>query len=156
MREKLYTLYIRGSVFQYLSLNLNLLFLCRFYQIFNLIFYVNIYYLFDTWTTVVNFEFVQSSFICCYVLYYLVIVFIISLIWRLWILEICLVDRTLKTISQLYFLCPGIDFAGIWFLSCLSVCPWQNINLRHNFLTVRDRDFIFCMHTQLLIPFQTT
>ena len=39
---------------------------------------------------------------------------------------------------------------GILFLSCLSVV---NFNLRYN-LAVRDRDFIFGMHTPLMMPFQ--
>ena len=40
---------------------------------------------------------------------------------------------------------------------CLSVClSVVNFNLRYNFWTVRDRDFIFGMHTPLMKPFQMT
>ena len=43
---------------------------------------------------------------------------------------------------------------GILFLSCLSVClSVVNFNLRYNFWTVGDRDFIFGMHTPLMMPF---
>ena len=62
---------------------------------------------------------------------------------------------------------------GILFLSCLSVCLFVclfvclsvclfvclsvvNFNLRYNFWTVRDRDFIFGIHTPLMMPFQMT
>ena len=40
---------------------------------------------------------------------------------------------------------------GILFLSCLSVVTF---NLRYNFWTVRDRDFISGMHTPLMMPFK--
>ena len=30
-----------------------------------------------------------------------------------------------------------------------------NLNIRYDFLTIRDRDFIFGMHTTLMRPFQT-
>ena len=40
---------------------------------------------------------------------------------------------------------------------CLSVClSVVNFNLRYNFWTIRGRDFIFGMHTPLMIPFQMT
>ena len=40
---------------------------------------------------------------------------------------------------------------------CLSVClSVVNFNLHYNFWTVRDRDFIFGMHTLLKMPFQMT
>ena len=50
---------------------------------------------------------------------------------------------------------------GILFLSCLSVCLFVclsvvNFNLRYNFWTIRDSDFIFGMHTPLMTPFQVT
>ena len=54
---------------------------------------------------------------------------------------------------------------GILFLSFLSVCPFVclsvcltvvNFNLRYNFWVVRDRDFIFGMHTPLMTPIQMT
>ena len=51
------------------------------------------------------------------------------------------------------FLCPQ---NGIWeyLVFVLSVTLWQkNFNLGHNFGTVRDRDFIFGMHIQLMKPF---
>ena len=40
---------------------------------------------------------------------------------------------------------------------CLFVClSVVNFNLRYNFSTVRDREFIFGMHTTLMMPFQMT
>ena len=58
---------------------------------------------------------------------------------------------------------PGSNDRGhiLFVLSCLSVCLFVclsvvNINIRYNFGTVRDRDFIFGMHTQLTLPFQMT
>ena len=44
---------------------------------------------------------------------------------------------------------------------CLSVCLFVrlsvvNFNLHYNFWTVRDRDFIFGMHTPLMMSFQMT
>ena len=36
---------------------------------------------------------------------------------------------------------------------CLSVV---NFNLRYNFWIVKDKDFIFGMHTPLMMPFQMT
>ena len=46
---------------------------------------------------------------------------------------------------------------GILFLSCVFVClSVVNFNLRYNFWTVRDRDFIFGMHTPLMTPFEMT
>ena len=46
---------------------------------------------------------------------------------------------------------------GILFLSCLFVClsvclSAVNFNLGYNFWTVIDRDFIFGMHTPLMMP----
>ena len=45
------------------------------------------------------------------------------------------------------------DLGHIVFVSsvCLSVV---NFNIRYNFWTMRDRDFIFDMHTPLMMPFQ--
>ena len=60
------------------------------------------------------------------------------------------------TNTKLQFLCPRIEWSGhiVFVLSvCLSVV---NFNLRYNFWTVRDRDFIFGMHTPLMMPFQMT
>ena len=50
---------------------------------------------------------------------------------------------------------------GILFLSCLFVClsvclSVVNFNIHYNFWTVRGRDFIFGMHTPLMMPFQMT
>ena len=57
----------------------------------------------------------------------------------------------------LVFMPPNRMIGGILFLSCLSVClSVVNFNLRYNFWTVRDRDFIFGMHTPLMTPFQMT
>ena len=50
-----------------------------------------------------------------------------------------------------YCFCPVCLFV------CLSVClSVVNFNLRYNIWTVRDRDFIFGMHTPLMMPFQMT
>ena len=65
------------------------------------------------------------------------------------------------------FLCPWIEWSGAYcfcpvcLFVCLSVCLFVclsvvNFNLRYNFWTVRDRDFIFCMHTPVMMPFQMT
>ena len=60
---------------------------------------------------------------------------------------------------------PGSNDWGILFLSCLSLCllvclivclSVVNFNLCYSFLTVRDRDFIFGIHTPLMTPFQMT
>ena len=56
---------------------------------------------------------------------------------------------------------PGSNDRGILFLSCLFVylfvaCLSVNFNLCYNFNTVRDRDFIFGMHTTLKMSFQIT
>ena len=49
-----------------------------------------------------------------------------------------------------FFYAPGSNDRGHIFLSCLFVCLCVvNIILRYNFWTVRDRDFIFGMHTPL-------
>ena len=57
------------------------------------------------------------------------------------------------------FMPPDWMIGGILFLSCLSVrCCLSvsvvNFNLRYNFRTVRDRDFIFGMHTPEWRPFK--
>ena len=50
-----------------------------------------------------------------------------------------------------YCFCPVCLFV------CLSVClSVVNFNLRYNIWTVRDRDFMFGMHTPLMMPFQMT
>ena len=55
------------------------------------------------------------------------------------------------------FMPPDQMIGEILFLSCLFVClSVVNFNLRYNFWTVRDRDFIFGMNTPLIIPFQIT
>ena len=66
------------------------------------------------------------------------------------------------------FMPPDQMIWGILFLSSLSVClsvlfvclfvclSVINFNLRYNFWTVRDRDFIFGMHTPLMMPYQIT
>ena len=61
-----------------------------------------------------------------------------------------------------YFYAPRNGIWGhlVFVLSvCLSVCysvVKKNFNLGHNFWTVRDRDFIFGTHTQLMKPVQMT
>ena len=57
------------------------------------------------------------------------------------------------------FLCPQIEWSGTYCFCCvcLFVClSVVNFNLCYNFWTVRDRDFIFGMHTPLIMPFQMT
>ena len=46
-----------------------------------------------------------------------------------------------------YYFCPVFLFVCVSFV---------NFNLHYNFWTVRDRDFMFGMHTQLMRPFQIT
>ena len=48
---------------------------------------------------------------------------------------------------------PGMEFGGIVFSACLSICG-KNFNIGHNFWTIIERDLIFGMHTQLMKPFQ--
>ena len=75
---------------------------------------------------------------------------------------------------QFYFYAPGSNDWGILFMIpdrmigaycfcpvCLFVCLFVclsvvNFNLRYNIWTVRDRDFIFGMHTPLMMPFLMT
>ena len=68
-------------------------------------------------------------------------------------------------IRILHFYAPGLNDRGILFLSCLfvylSVCLSDslsvvNFNLCYNFWTIRDRDFIFGMHTPLMMPCHDT
>ena len=67
------------------------------------------------------------------------------------------------------FMPPDRMIGGILFLSCLFVClsvclsvclfvclSVVNFNIRYNFWTVRGRDFIFGMHTPLMMTFQMT
>ena len=57
-------------------------------------------------------------------------------------------------------LCPRIIWSGAYcFFSCLIVClsvclSVVNFNIRYNLWTIRD--FIFGMHTPLMMPFQMT
>ena len=52
---------------------------------------------------------------------------------------------------------PDRMIGDILCLSCLFVCLSVVIfNLRYNIWTVRDRNFIFGMHTPLMMPFQLT
>ena len=63
----------------------------------------------------------------------------------------------LPNLQVMNFLCPGMEFGGIYFFICLCVCCKKNpFNLHHNFWTVRDRDFIFGIYTQLMKPFHLT
>ena len=60
-----------------------------------------------------------------------------------------------------YFYGPDQMIRSILFLSCLFVCrsvclSVVNFKIHYNFWTVRERGFIFGMHTQLMMPFQTT
>ena len=58
-----------------------------------------------------------------------------------------------------YLYAPRSVNGGVLFLPCLSVCLFvclsvclfvSNFNIGHNFRSNRDRDFIFCMHAQLM------
>ena len=56
---------------------------------------------------------------------------------------------------------PDRMIGGILFLSCLFVslfvCLYVvNFNIRYSFWIVRGRDFIFSMHTPLIMPFHMT
>ena len=62
-----------------------------------------------------------------------------------------------------YLFMPPIEWSGAYCFCpvCLSVCLFVclsvvNFNIRYNFWTVRGRDFIFGMHTPLMMPFQMT
>ena len=66
---------------------------------------------------------------------------------------------------QFYFYAPVSNDRGYivsvmsvcLFVVCLFVClSVVNFNLRYNFWTVRDGDFIYGMHTPLMTPFQMT
>ena len=65
-------------------------------------------------------------------------------------------------VADLEFLCPRngirghLDFVLYVCLLYYSVAKKKIFNLRHNFWIVRDRDFIFGIHTQLMKPFQMT
>ena len=76
-------------------------------------------------------------------------------------------DSTDVRFHYSFFMPPDRMIGGILFLSCLSVCLFVclfvclsvvNFNIRYNFWTVKDRDFIFGMHTctPLMMPFQMT
>ena len=53
------------------------------------------------------------------------------------------------------FQAPGMQFgASSFFPVCLWLCGKKNFNLCQNFWTIRDRDFIFGMYTQLKKPLQ--
>ena len=44
--------------------------------------------------------------------------------------------------------------SSFWPVYLLVSCDYVPQNLCHNFCTIRDRDFIFCRHTELMKPFQ--
>ena len=84
-----------------------------------------------------------------------------------WFTSVCRQSFSLGwSVDQAYFrLCfhwgifmpPDWMIGGILFLSCLFVClSVVNFNLRYNFGTIRDKDFIFGKHTPLMMPFQLT
>ena len=80
----------------------------------------------------------------------------------------------IASILSILFLCPRIEWSGhivyapvsndrgilfcpVCLSELLSVClSVVNFNLHYNIWTVRDRDFIFGMHTPLMMPFQMT
>ena len=72
-------------------------------------------------------------------------------------------DNMLTQTKQAVFYAPESNDRGILLLSCLFVClsvclffclSVVNINIRYYFLTIRRRDFIFGIHTPLMMPFQ--
>ena len=92
-----------------------------------------------------------------------------SLIYILWLRQMCWKFQYVQYIPMpilefCHFYATGSNDRGhiVFVLSvCLSVCLFVclsvvNFNIRYNFWTVRGRDFIFCMHTSLMIPFQMT
>lgn len=74
----------------------------------------------------------------------------------------CPKTRKLSLCSLLFMrsdrLIPGVYcFCPVCLSVCLFVClSVVNFNLCHNFWTIRDRDFIFSMHTPLIKYFQMT
>ena len=100
------------------------------------------------------------------ILFVTVIVHVVSLLFILVSTFFIMVELN---VSNLYsFYAPGSNDRGhiVFVLAvCLFVClsvrlsvclSVVNFNLRYNFWTVRDRDFIFGMHTPLMTPFQMT
>ena len=73
---------------------------------------------------------------------------------------VCLFVCLLLTLTFPKIFEPGSNDRGhivFALFVCLSVClSVVNFNLPYNFWTVRDRDFIFGMYTQLMMPFQMT
>ena len=69
------------------------------------------------------------------------------------------VSLSLYSINFIFY-APGLNDRGhiVFVLSvCLSVClSVVNLNLRYNIRTVRDRDFIFDMHTPLMMLLKMT
>ena len=72
--------------------------------------------------------------------------------------------RSVDYVIDKFFMPPDRMIWGILFLPvCLFVClslsvclSVVNFNHRYNFLTLRERDFIFGMHTIQMTPFQMT
>ena len=52
--------------------------------------------------------------------------------------------------------CLSVYLSVCLWLSVMSLWQKKKLNLGHNFWTVRDRDFIFVIYTQLMKPFQMT
>ena len=79
-----------------------------------------------------------------------------SIVWQ----SVCLskgleraVNRTSYLIQYTIY-APGMElWASRWYI-CLFVCGTKTCNLCDNFWTIRDRKFMFGMHTQLMKPFQ--
>ena len=76
---------------------------------------------------------------------------------------VLLAKKVKDSLMRISFLCPRIKWLGAYcfcpvcLFVCLSVClSVVNFNLRFNFWTVRNRDFIYGMHTPLMMPFQMT
>ena len=79
-------------------------------------------------------------------------------LWRSFLSDtVCLSVKDKYVSWYCMFYAPDRMIRGILFLSWLFVClSVVNFNLGYSFWTVRDRDFIFGMHTPLMIPFQMT
>ena len=74
--------------------------------------------------------------------------------------EYLLVSHWWNLVVDNIFLRPRVECSGAYCFHpvfCLSVClSVVNFNLVYNFWIVRDRNFIFGMHTPLMMPFYDT
>ena len=72
-------------------------------------------------------------------------------------IPLCLMGTLASPDKCIIFYAQVSSDRGIIILVCVSVCLSEvNFNLHYNFWTVRERSFIFDMHTPLMTPFQMT